>query len=260
MPYPLPRALSESLPLVGMAALSLTLPASATPLNDVQAAAAEWARIRSETSRLETDWAAERQVLDASISGLRIQAEQAELEHEALVAESTKQRDEIAELTERNQINATKIEQTVDRVAALSAALIDLRPALPPRLSSALDLPYRSITIADLNPADRMRHTMAILNRCQQFDQTFVFAEEVLSVTPGEEERLLEVVYWGLAQACALDRSAGQAFIGRPIDGQWTWVAAPGLEDAAAQLIAVRQDQAPPDFVELPFQITGGEQ
>ncbi|MGY8739232.1 MAG: DUF3450 family protein [bacterium] len=259
MPFKLPSTYSGGLIKIVFASISLSLTAFASPLNDIQESAAEWSRIRSETSRLETDWSTEREVLDASISGLNIQADQLELENRALVAESTKHSDEIARLTARNQGNEARIDETVDRLTLLSAELIALRPALPPRLSAALDLPYRSIAGSDLKPADRMRHTMAILNRCQQFNQTFVLTEEIIPVESGGEDRLLEVVYWGLAQACALDRSASEAFIGRPIDGQWTWVPAPRLVEAATKLIDVRQDDVPPDFVSLPFQITGGE-
>jgi len=239
-------------------ALSVTLLAPATPLNQVQTAAAEWAQLRSETTRLETDWLTERSLLDASIANLNSQADLLELQHETLLAATAKERQELADLTTANQTRATQLETTSARIEKLAAQLQALRPALPPRLSAALDLPFRSIMSPDLGPADRMRHTMAILNRCQQFDRTFVLAEEVLTTTPGEGPRLLEVVYFGLAQACALDRSAGEAFMGRPVDGQWQWENVPGLAAAAARLIAVRLDEIPPEFVNLPIKITGG--
>ncbi|GAB5558365.1 MAG: hypothetical protein SynsKO_00120 [Synoicihabitans sp.] len=258
MRSPLPSAPSGVLTKLGLLSICASLTATATPLNDLQQAAAEWSRIRSETSRIEADWRSEREVLEASISGLEVRAEQLELEQQALAAESTKNRDVIARLTARNQADAARIDETVQRVEQLSQKLVELRPALPPRLSSALEVPYRTITESELQPADRMRHTMAILNRCQQFDRTFVMSEEILEMSAGAEPRLVEVVYWGLSQACALDRSANEAFIGRPVNGRWTWEAAPGFEAAAAKLLAVRADEAPPEFITLPFKMTGG--
>lgn len=240
------------------AALLATGLAQATPLNQVQTAAAEWAELRSETTRLETDWVTERALLQASITNLNLQADQLELERDTLVAETAKDRQELDDLTAANQLRAEQLAAASARIESLATELNAMRPALPPRLSAALDLPFRSIQSPDLSPADRMRHTMAILNRAQQFDRTFVLAEEVLTVAPGAEPRLLEVVYFGLAQACALDRSAGEAFMGRPIDGEWRWELVPGLEDDAARLIAVRADDIPPEFVNLPTQITGG--
>jgi len=239
-------------------ALLTVTPTTATPLNDVQEAASEWARLRSETTRLETDWLAEKALLEASIGNLESRADSLDLEHEALIADAAKAQQEVDDLTAANQQRAADLEVASDRIAALAQELAALRPALPPRLSAALDLPFRTIANPDLSPADRMRHTMVILNRCQQFDQTFVMAEEVMAMTEGEEPRLLEVVYFGLAQACALDRSAEEAFIGRPVDGIWQWELVPGLAAEAAKLIAVRNDDIPPEFVELPIKVTGG--
>ncbi len=233
---------------------------NATPLNDVQEAASEWARLRSETARLDTEWLAERALLEASITNLNTQAEQLELQHQAFVAESAEAQQEVDQLTSANQTRAEKLMVATARIADLAKQLVDLRPALPPRLSAALDLSFRTLANPDLSPADRMRHTMAILNRCQQFDQTFVITEEVLTLGTESQPRLLEIVYFGLAQACALDRSANEAFVGRPVDGVWQWENVPGLANEATKLIAVRQDDIPPDFVSLPIQLTGGEQ
>jgi hypothetical protein len=241
-------------------ALSLPILAPATPLSEVQAAAAKWADLRSETTRLETDWITEQSLLEASIANLNNQAEELELQRDTLLARTAKDRQEIADLTAANQKRADQLNTATARITELAAQLKALRPALPPRLSDALELPFRSIAAEDLSPADRMRHTMAILNRCQQFDRTFVVAEEILATAPDEAPRLLEVVYFGLAQACALDRSAGEAFMGRPIDGVWQWENVPGLADAAERLLAVRLDEIPPEFVNLPIQITGGAQ
>lgn len=239
-------------------AASLPLAAGATPLHDVQTAAAEWARLRSATTRIEKDWAAEQALLDASIDNLNTQADQLELQHRAAVADAAAAQQAVDDLTAANQQRAADLAMANQRIAALADRLAAQRPALPPRLSAALDLPFRTLTNPDLSPADRMRHTMAILNRCQQFDQAFVLAEEILPVTPGGEPRLLEVVYFGLAQACALDRSADQAYLGRPVDGTWQWIHVPDLADEAAHLIEVRQDNVPPAFVRLPLQLTGG--
>ncbi len=170
MPSLLPRTASGRLITIGLGSLSLGLTAFANPLTDIQESAAKWSEIRSETSRLQSDSVAERSVLNSSISGLNIEADQLELEQKAMASEAQKHTEEIDRLTARNQANDAAIAQTVERLASLSGELIALRPALPPRLSNALDLPYRSIAQADMEPADRMRYTMAILNRCQQFD------------------------------------------------------------------------------------------
>ena len=236
------------------------LPASAdTPLNDVQAAASQWAKLRSETSRLEKEWDSEKEVLRASITGLAAQADQLAAERDTVTAETAAGRAEIDELTAANLATAARITAAGDRVGELAQKLLALRPALPPRLSAALELPFLSLASTDLPAAERMRHTMTILNRCNQFNQTFVLSEEILPVTPGGEPRLLEVIYWGLAQGCALDRSGNEAFVGRAVNGVWTWEPHPDLTAEIAELIDIHQDKEAPAFVTIPAQIMGGE-
>ena len=231
-----------------------------TPLNDVQAAAGQWARLRSETSRLEKEWDAEKELLRASITGLGVQTDQIAAEHHTLTAQTTAGRTEIEELTAANLATARSITEAGERIDALARKLLTLRPALPPRLSAALEMPFRSLASTDLPAAERMRHTMSILNRCNQFNQSFVLSEEILPVTPGGDPRLLEVIYWGLAQGCALDRSGNEAFIGRAINGVWTWEPQPDLTTEIADLIDIHQDKSAPVFVTIPAQITGGAQ
>ncbi|WP_221032008.1 DUF3450 family protein [Actomonas aquatica] len=240
---------------------TLLTPAFAdTALNDVQKAATEWARLRSETTRLEKAWDSERDLLTASLAGLGVQADQLAGQRDTLAAQTESARTEIDALTATNRETAARIEEAGTRIDALSAQLIALRPALPPRLSAALELPYRSLASPDLTPAERMRHTMTILNQCNRFNQTFVLSEEILAVTPGGEERLLEVLYWGLAQGCALDRSGGEAFVGRAVDGIWSWQPAPDLVGELTDLIDIHQDKEAPAFVTIPAQITEGAQ
>lgn len=240
--------------------VATTLPLAATSLDDVQNAAAEWARLRSETTRLETDWASERTLLEASIENLTLEADQLERERNADIAENRTNQETLTRLTADNAARTEAITTATAQLDQLTRDLQALRPALPPRLSSALDLAYRSLGTPDIPPADRLRHAVAILNRCQEFDQAFVLAEEALPLAPGQEPRLLEILYLGLAQACALDRTADEAYLGRPVDGTWQWTQVSGLAAEASRLIAVRRDELPPEFVSLPLQITGGDQ
>src|SRR5690606_4965264 len=125
--------------------------------------------------------------LDASISGLNLQAEQLAAERDVLAARTASAREEIATKTAANLATAADIEAAGARIGKLAAQLVALRPALPPRLSAALELPYRSVAAPDLAVAERFRHAMTILNRCNQFNQSFVLAEEILPVAPGTE-------------------------------------------------------------------------
>ena len=228
---------------------------AATPLDDVQAAAATWAQLRAETTRLTNDWLTEREVLNASVRALETRARQLENERDTLEASTTRERREIAELTARNTAIAAQLDSADASVDRVARRLQELRPSLPPRLSSALDLPFLSVNDPAISPTERMQHMSTILNRTQQFNQSIVLAEEILSPTPGGEPRLLQVLYWGLAQACALDVAGNETYIGRPVNGTWTWTAAPGLADAVSDMIAIYRDQATPRFHAVPAAI-----
>jgi len=252
--------LNRPKPLCGLWLLLLfNLPAGATPLDDVQTAATTWANLRSELTRLESDWAGEKKVLSASVAGLSQRAEQMALSHEALEAETAKDRREIDELRQQNKASTADLEQANNRMAAVAQRLLSTRAALPPRLSAALDLPFKSLASPDLAAGERAQHVMTILNRCNQFNQAFVLAEEIIPTSPGAEPQLLEIIYLGLAQACAIDRAADQAYVGRPTNGQWTWTPQPNLAAEIANMIAIYQDRAEPTFVTVPMQVTGGD-
>ena len=229
-----------------------------TPLQELQSSAKTWADLRSEMTRLESDWDSEKNVLTASISGLTQKAEQMALAQEALEAETAKDRREINELRDQNDAVAESLKQANTRMRGVAQKLLALRPALPPRLATALELPYKSLNSPELADGERAQHVMTILNRCNQFNQAFVLAEEIIPTSPGAEPQLLEIIYLGLAQACAIDRAANKAYVGRPVDGQWTWTAEPDLAAEIANMIAIYQDRAEPTFITVPMQVTGG--
>lgn len=240
--------------LIGLYCLgSITF--AATPLNDVQKAAATWAQLRAETTRLTNDWLTEREILNASVRALEIRATQLESERDVLLASTTRERREIADITARNTEVAAQLAAAAESMARVANRLQELRPALPPRLSEALELPFRSISDPSIAPNERMQHVTTILNRSQQFNQSIVLAEEILSPTPGSEPRLLQVLYWGLAQACALDVAGNEAYIGRPVGGVWTWEATTGLTGEIERMVAIYRDQETPQFHEIPAAI-----
>lgn len=253
--------LFRSKPLVGsLTSLTLLSSVGATPLDDVQTAATTWANLRSELARLENDWTAEKKVLTASVTGLTQRVEQMNLSYEALEAETSKDRRELDEMREENETTSAGLIEANNRMATIAQRLIAIRPALPPRLLTALDLPFKSLASPDIAAGERAQHVMTVLNRCNQFNQAFVLAEEIIPTSPGAEPQLLETIYLGLAQGCAIDRAANKAYIGRPINGTWTWTHDPDLASEVANMIAIYQDRAEPTFVTMPVQVTGGDQ
>ena len=225
------------------------------PLDAVEKAAGDWVKVRTETVRLETDWALQKDLLESTVNALAERAQAAEDQRERLKAKTAQDRTDLAELQARNKLATDSMQAAGTRLQDVAARLAQLRPSLPPRLSEALELPYRSLGNRDLGPAERMQVVMTILNRCAQFNRIVTCDEEVLAI-PGEPgAKALAVMYWGLSHGYALDRATGRAWLGAPGPGGWNWSPHPEAAQQVAALIAVHNDKAEPEFVPVPAQL-----
>ncbi len=245
--------------LVGAAAVLacgvLFAQSDSNPLEPGEKAAGEWIKVRLETARIEGDWLSSRPLLESTVNGLKDRADLLEEKRDHLKAKTAKDREEIDSLKEKNQAAAEDLKATEDRLGALSSKLIELRPMLPPRLSEALELPYRSISNPALGAGDRMQLVMTMLNRCALFNHTVTCGEEVLAIEGEQGTKSLEVIYWGLAHAYALDRAAGKAWYGSPGPRGWQWEPRPEAVKSVTRLVAVYNDKADPDFVAVPASV-----
>ena len=145
-----------------------------------------------------------------------------------------------------------KIKLEIAIADELVAKVVEMRPSLPPRLSEALELPYRSLANAGLAPGERMQLAMTVLNRCALFNRTVTCGDEVLTISGEQGAKSLEVIYWGLSHAYALDRAAGKAWYGAPGARGWQWDPSPAAVRPVVNLMAVYNDKADPDFVAVP--------
>jgi hypothetical protein len=221
------------------------------PLEPGEKAASEWIKTRLETTRIEGAWTADRPLLESTINGMKERAQSLEEKRDLLKAKTAKDREDIDAMEAKNKAAADDIAGVETRLKALVDQLVALRPSLPPRLSEAVDLSYRSLANASLAPGERMQLAMNILNRCAVFNRTVTSGEEVLTIE-GEGARSLNVIYWGLSHGYALDSAAGKAWYGSPGPRGWQWEASPDGARAVTRLIAIYNDKADPDFVVVP--------
>lgn len=246
----------SSWPSGGGVVLALLLSAvtgtAADPIQEVGETASEWVKTRAETVRVETDWARNRSLLTGTIGALKERGERLQEQRDHLLASTAEQRAEQAELTSRLERSRENLRTTEDRLQALTARVLQLRPALPPRLSDALDLSYRSLAGGEASPSERMQLVMTVLNRCAQFNLAITHGDETLTL-PGESgPKSVEVIYWGLSHGYALDRVAGKAWLGTAATGAWSWQALEGAAPAVIRLMAIRRDEADPRIVTAP--------
>ncbi|MFT3829936.1 MAG: DUF3450 family protein [Opitutaceae bacterium] len=248
-----PTRLVRICALLICAACPATLPAE-DATNEVQAAVSAWAKVRAETVRLESDWEWQRTFMQSTLDALTERAGRLEAKRDELLAKTAAERRDITELAERRQHMETAAAESTAHLRQLGERLSARRAWLPPRLSAALELPYRSLAMEGLSLGERMQHTMAILNRCTLFNRSVSVGEEMV-LAEGGTPKLMEVVYWGLARGYALDRAGRSAYVGAPGDKGWAWTPAPELADRVAKLIAIAKDTREPDFVPIPVQV-----
>jgi hypothetical protein len=236
---------------------SVSLHAESNPIEAVEKAAGEWVRSRAETSRVQQEWAAQRQILESMVNALNERAQTLEARRDYLQVKTAKDREDLARQEATNNTATTGMQTTETQLKSLGAQLLQLRPSLPPRLSTALELPYKSLAATELSVSERMQVTMTVLNRCIQFNRGITSEQELLNPGGEKNEQLLEVIYWGLSHGYALDRAKGKAWFGSPGAGGWQWEPVPEGAQRVAELLAVYQSKSEPVFVEVPARLKG---
>lgn len=251
----MPRFIAAQTCLVlGLVWLPLRAP-GADSIESVEKAATDWVKTRAETARLQNDWASQQELLESTVNALTERAQAVEEKRDSLKAKTAKDRDEI-EAAQKNIEAATARMQAADaHLTELRDRLVRLRPTLPPRLSEASELAYRSLAATDLGPSERMQATMTVVNRCTQFNRTVTCSEEVLTIEGAPGPKLYEVIYWGLSHGYALDRAAGKVWLGSPGPQGWRWEAHAEAARQVISLISVCKDKAEPEFTAVPARL-----
>ncbi len=241
--------------LAVLVALPVSVPAAET-LETVKKTADEYVNIRLETARLETSWQEERTLVESMVLALKERAMAAQEKRDLVKAQTARDREELDALHAKIEAESNDLKALEARLKDLTAKLVALRPALPPRLSEALEMSYRSLANPALPAGERMQLAMNVLNRCAQFDRSITVGEDVVTPDSAAPAKSLEVIYWGLSHGYAVDRSARRAWLGGPANGAWRWEAKPEAFDNVVRLIAIARDKADPEFVTVPATVT----
>src|SRR5580698_8869253 len=168
--------------LTALLLCALLVPAwGASPLDDVQKTVTEWVRVRAETARIEDDWTWQQTLMQSTLEALQERTRQLEAQRTELEARTTEERRDTADLMARRQALEDAQAHAADHLRLLGERLVRMRAWLPPRLSVALELPYRSLAEPDADTSERMRYAMVILNRCAQFNRTVSVGEEIIT-------------------------------------------------------------------------------
>ncbi|MFA5265088.1 MAG: DUF3450 family protein [Opitutaceae bacterium] len=228
---------------------------AADSVESIQKEATEWAKLRMETVRLETDWTWQREMMQSTLAALQERGKTLQEKRDQLQAKAAADPQAAGDLEAKNEAARAMIGSVEKNLKTLSEKLVRMRPALPPRLSQALELPYRSLADPALGTSEHLQHAMTLLNRCAQFNKAISYGEEEMTLPGAQNPRLIEVIYWGMSHGYALDRVNNIGYFGYPAKTGWTWEADPGIAKQVALLIAIHKDKSDPAFVEIPARL-----
>ncbi|HVU34594.1 MAG TPA: DUF3450 family protein [Opitutaceae bacterium] len=239
--------------LLAGALCALAQPSFAADARDsADKAATEWINLQVESARLKTDWQRQREVLESLASATEERAKSLEEKRDLTKARTAHEREQIEALQAKNRSAAADLKATEARLRVLVSKLAVIRPMLPPRLSDALEMSYRSLAESNLPTSERMQVAMTVLNRCAEFDHLVTVGQDKLNLDGEPPNKYFEVIYWGLSRGYAIDREARKAWLGMPAGERWAWQAQPGAYDHIVQLMAIAQDKNEPDFISVP--------
>jgi len=228
---------------------------AADPVEEAGRTVGEWVKTRAEIIRLEEKWGEEKALLGATVGAMQERAAQLQEKRDHLLAKTAEERAELAELGARRDKARESLDMAESALETTTEQLVALRPRLPPRLSSALDLAFRSLSSSELSPGERMQLVMTVLNRCAQFNSGIEHGEEVVEFAGESTPLVVDVIYWGLSHGYALDRSTGRTWLGSPTRDRWTWEQIDGAAEQVAELMAIHRDETEPSLVAIPAKL-----
>jgi hypothetical protein len=225
---------------------------SGDPLSDADESAGQYIKLQIEEARLKTEWSQERGLLESLVRADEERAASLEESRDLTKAKTASAREDLDAMQTKVQGASDDAKVLETRLDTLSSQLLSLRPSLPPRLSEALEMSFRTLAGTGVPVGDRMQVAMNVLNRCAQFNRMVTIGEDVLTLEGEPPEKSLEVIYWGLSHGYAVDRAGRKAWLGSPGPSGWQWEAKPEAFDGVARLIDIAHDKADPTYVNVP--------
>ncbi len=236
-------------------------PAQSSPtqptLDETRLKLSKWIETQQIISKERNDWQQSREILQGRIElvGKEVgQLNERIAQAEAAVAESNRKRDELA-------AQNSQLKETGDQLAAAASAmearvrkLALLAPeGVATKLAPLLQRIPTGASNSRISTAERFQNVLGILNELNKANSEISIAYEIRKLSDGASSEV-QVIYVGLAQAYYLS-PRGEAGVGRPGEGGWTWQAAPDLAGGIYTALEIIQGKHPPDFVALPVTI-----
>lgn len=196
----------------------------------------DWKARKDEIAALLELHARELKLLDEELN----QAGQSATSH----VESTEEtKAEIAALKQARSLTTEAVSRNLPR-------MINLTKRFPHPLTKEVEIELATLSTwkPTDDPRDALRSILALIAKAEQFNRRFTRTTEI------RDDREVEVLYLGLAQAFYMDRK-DQAGVGLPSADGWVWKTVPQIRSELSIALEILDKKRPPSMVNLPMEI-----
>lgn len=233
----------------------------ADQIDDVRNSLKEWVSVEKTISLEQETWREEKQLLnDISAS---LDQEERILRETITNAEQDVSRvdEERLELISRRDSYERSSGLFQQRLVLYERQAEQLIPRLPKILQDEVAQLINRLSLAErgnYSLSERAQTLVNLLTAIQQFDGSITVANEIRTLSNGEELEV-KVLFLGLSKAFYADSGKRTAGIGRPIDGGtdggWQWIEQNDLADDIINAVEIYENNQSPSLVGLPLEI-----
>ena len=234
-----------------------------SPTDELKVTVSEWVQTMREIQEEENEWTRDQEVLinyreglEKEIADLKEQISDAETRKKGADAETLKQSQE------RDRFAASKdaLAKLLRGLEENMAAKIPLIPAAlraEPKVSQGIEDLERDMKLSEDKQSEgvskRLLNLINLTTEIEKFQQTVVLRQELRADSKGREFNM-QVLYFGLAVAYAVNEDGSFALVGTPTEKDgWKFEERPDLADEILGLIACTTGDQDPKFISLPF-------
>lgn len=223
----------------------------AAEIRELESKTDQWLQLKQQTARERIKWHQDRQILEGSLAVLRAENDALQKRAEVLESANALYLNNQRSVERRLGEHQAKMELLAEFVRASEQLVADRAVAFPEPLRREIQ-PTLDRFLKDGEPLpNRLQNLISVLATIDQFNNSIRLHHQIRR-DPDGTEYSARVLYWGLAQAFAVDVPGRRAWLVRPYQGAWVWE--PAHEHAARikRLVDVYENEETPSFVALP--------
>jgi hypothetical protein len=223
---------------------------------------ATWVETMSRIQQEEDDWSRDKEVLENFKEGLEKEIE--DLKERIEAAETRRQgadKESLDKSAERERYAAAR-DELAATVRKLEQALSARLPLFPQplkadaKVAQAIEDLNRALALPpdkrDSDVSKRLLTIITLTSEAEKFQQTVHIRPELHQDKSGREFNM-QVIYFGLAVAYAVNEDGSLALSGRPGPDGWVFEESPHLAGAIQELIGAATGNRDAAFIQLPY-------